>query len=217
MALLHRAELHPEKLELLAAWLPSRPWYRGPAAPALSRVVSYRFDDPDGEVGVETLLVRTGDGPLLQVPLTYRNAPLDGHDHWLVGTAEHSVLGRRWVYDACGDPVYANVLANTILTGASQAEEFVEIDGRLERREPTSSVNGNGARGADVPTINTLIRVDDNDPTLIVTDSVELAVARILDDTSGRQRGSDTSEQLTLTGTWSGQPTPLVLAHARML
>src|SRR5262249_43716375 len=29
MALLHRAELHPTKRELLAAWLPGRRWYQG--------------------------------------------------------------------------------------------------------------------------------------------------------------------------------------------
>ena len=215
MAILYRAELHPTKLELLAVWLPTRSWYGGPAAPDLRRVVSYRFDDPAGEVGIETLLVRAGDGPLLQAPLTYRHAPLTGRDQWLVGTADHSVLGRRWVYDACGDHVYANVLANTIFTGRGQAEEFVEIDGRLERREPTISVTGSGAQGVDVPSINALVRVDDNDPTLILTDSVELAVARILDDMGSRGRKAETSAQPILTGTWSGQSTPLLLAHAR--
>jgi len=33
------------------------------------------------------------------VPLTYRGAPLDGAEDALVGTTEHGVLGRRWVYD----------------------------------------------------------------------------------------------------------------------
>lgn len=181
--------------------------------------MSYRFDDPAGEVGIETLLVRASDGPLLQTPLTYRNAPLDGREQWLVGTTDHSVLGRRWVYDACGDPVYASVLATTILTGAGQAEEFIEVDGRLERRESTISVRGSGGRtqAANVPTINALVRVDDDDPTLILTDSVELVVARILDDTSGQQGRADGSEQLSLTATWSGQSTPLLLAYARTM
>jgi hypothetical protein len=47
------------------------------------------------------------------------------------------VLGPRWVYDACADPVYAAVLAGAILGGTRQAEELVEVDGRLEHREPT--------------------------------------------------------------------------------
>ena len=62
MALLHGgASLVPSKLELLAAWLPSRPWFTGDAS-ALEAVGSYRFDDPDGEVGMETHLVRAGEG-----------------------------------------------------------------------------------------------------------------------------------------------------------
>jgi hypothetical protein len=32
MALIHPAELHPTKLELVAGWLPRRRWYNGPAA-----------------------------------------------------------------------------------------------------------------------------------------------------------------------------------------
>jgi hypothetical protein len=50
-------------------------------------VSAYRFDDPAGEVGIETLLVRRGAGPVLQVPLTYRGAPLAG--------AEDARGGRR--------------------------------------------------------------------------------------------------------------------------
>src|SRR5258706_8514918 len=114
MALLHQADLQPTKPELLAVWLPPRSWYQGPATPALKRAAAYRFDDPAGEVGIETILVQAGGGPVYQVPLTYRGAPLDGADRWLIGTTEHSVLGRRWVYDATGDPVYASTLASTI-------------------------------------------------------------------------------------------------------
>ena len=81
------------------------------------------FDDPAGAVGIETMLVMAGSGPVYQVPLTYRDAALEHGDDWLVGIAEHSVLGRRWVYDACGDPVYAAVLTSAIFAGAGQAAE----------------------------------------------------------------------------------------------
>ncbi|MEV5765251.1 hypothetical protein AB0L34_11865 [Micromonospora sp. NPDC052213] len=208
MALLHRAELHPSKLELLAAWLPGRPWYQGPDDADVVRVAAYRFDDPAGEVGIETMLVRAGDGPVHQVPLTYRGAPLDGGDEWLVGTTEHSVLGRRWVYDACGDPVYAAALAGAVLAGTGQAEEFIEIDGRLERREPSMTITGGGTPGADAPTVGALREVVPDDPTLIVTDAVDLVVVRRLD-------GGSRPEGATLTGAWAGQPTPLPLAYAR--
>ena len=112
MALLHRAELHPTKLELLAGWLRGRRWFREQSAADVVRVASFRFDDPAGAVGIETMLVMAGSGPVYQAPLTYRDAALEHGDDWLVGIAEHSVLGRRWVYDACGDPVYAAVLTS---------------------------------------------------------------------------------------------------------
>jgi hypothetical protein len=205
VALLHRAELHPTKLELLSLWLPQRPWYRGPAVPDLNRVVAFRFDDPGGEVGIETLLVRADDGPLWQAPLTYRAAPVDGLEPWLLGTAEHSVLGTRWIYDGCADPVYASALAGAIVTGDGQAEEFVDIDGQLHRREPSMRVAGSGSAAA--PAVEALADVVDEDPTVIVADSVELAVLRVLGDDSD-------AGGLTLTGTWDGQSTPLLLARA---
>lgn len=209
MALLHRAKLHPTKLELLAAWLPGRPWYQGQDTSDIVRVAGYRFDDPAGAVGIETMLVKAGDGPIHQIPLTYRGAPLDGGDGWLVGTTEHSVLGRRWVYDACGDPVYAAALASAIFAGTGQAEEFFEVDGRREHREPTMAITNNDAQHASAPTVGPLRRVVDDDPTLIVTDSVELAVVR-------RLQGSNGLAGARLTGTWNGQPTPLPLAYASL-
>ncbi|MEH1098931.1 CG0192-related protein [Micromonospora sp. CPCC 205561] len=208
MALLHRAELRPTKLALLTAWLPGRPWYTGPETADIERVASYRFDDPAGAVGIETMLVRAGDGPVHQVPLTYRGAPLDGADDWLVGTTEHSVLGRRWVYDACADPVYAAALAAAVLADAGQAEEFFEVDGRRELREPSMTITGTGTGGGDVPALGAVRRVVWGDPTLIVTDTVELAVVRRLD-------GGHQPAGAMLTGTWDGQLAPLPLAYAR--
>jgi hypothetical protein len=39
------------------------------------------------------------------VPMTYRSGPLDGSEDALIGTAEHGVLGTRWIYDGVHDPV----------------------------------------------------------------------------------------------------------------
>ncbi|WCN83414.1 CG0192-related protein [Micromonospora sp. LH3U1] len=218
MALLHRATLRPTKLDLLAAWLPGRPWFAGPtgvsAAPAGVDVVSraaYRFDDPAGEVGIETMLVGVADGPVHQVPLTYRAAPLDGADDWLVGTTEHSVLGPRWVYDGCVDPVYVAALAHAILTGSGQAEQYVEVDGRRELREPTVTVVVSGAGDLDVPPVGAVRRVVDEDRTLIDTDSVELVVVR------RPGAGADGAAGVTLSGRWDGQPTTVPLAYAKRL
>ena len=139
---------------------------------------AYRFDDPADEVGIETMLVGTADGPVHHVPLTYRAAPLDGADDWLVGTTEHSVLGTRWVYDGCADPVYAAALAHAILAGGGQAEQYFEVDGRREVREPTVTIAVSGAGDADVPPVGAVRRVVDEDNTTIVTDSVDLVVVR---------------------------------------
>lgn len=135
MALIHDVTLRPSKLELLVGWLPQQPWASGLSG-APDRVASFRFDDPAGEVGVETLLI--GVGPdLLQVPLTYRGAPVDAWTGHLVGTLDHPALGQRWVYDGVADPVYLATLAGAVYDGAPQAEQFREVEGRRIPIEPT--------------------------------------------------------------------------------
>jgi len=204
MALLHHATVHPTKLELLAAWLPDRPWSHLPAGAPIERVAACRFDDPAGEVGIETILLRAGDGPIHHTPLTYRGAPLEGGEAWLVGNMEHSVLGRRWVYDACGDPVYAAALANAILTGGGESEDFVEVNGQLERREPLMTVRGSGTPGTAVPAITAVRRVVNHDPTRIETDSVKLAIVRVLD-------SPPAVDEAALTANWPGAAAPVTL------
>jgi hypothetical protein len=188
MALLHRATLSPSKLELLAGWAPTQPWFEGDKDAPLTLVASFRFDDPDGEVGVETLLVRAGDGPVLQIPLTYRNEELPGAQAHFRGTMEHSVLGTRWTYDGLGDSVYLGELTKAILTGGSQVEQWIEIDGVMTLREPTAVVIGSGSETA---------------PDL---DGVSLEVVRV--------PGSAERGPWVLTGTWTEHPESTVLARA---
>lgn len=157
MALLHHATLSPTKAELLAAWLPSQPWAAD--LPDLNPFGGYRLDDPDNEVGMEGILLRSDAGEVLHVPLTYRAAPLDGAEAYLLGTMEHSALGTRWVYDATGDPVWRTTLAATVLTGGTGAEEYFEVDGRRETREPSVEVAGSGAVGAEVPSDTEIVVV----------------------------------------------------------
>lgn len=141
MAVIYRAELRPGKIELISSWLESRPWSAGGP---WEQVATYRFDDPAGEVGIETFILRSADGVELHVPLTYRGAALEDAESFLLGTMEHSVLGRRWVYDACGDPVYAQVLAATIVSGGREAEQYVEEDGRRTLLEGSARVWATG-------------------------------------------------------------------------
>ncbi|MFD9096717.1 1,4-alpha-glucan branching protein [Streptomyces collinus] len=124
MAVIHHTTLRPTKLELLTTWLPTRPWYRGgPGAPVLVKSGGFRLDDPEGEVGIEFMVTTdtSGPGPVAYlVPLTYRGAPLDGMEHALLGTMEHGVLGTRWAYDGCHDPVLVNRLL-CLIGGTAEA------------------------------------------------------------------------------------------------
>jgi hypothetical protein len=193
MALLYRAELTPGKLELVADWAPNQPWFEGDKDGAFATVAAFRLDDPDGEVGLETLLVRAGKGPVLQIPLTYRNGPLEGAEDFLLGTMEHSVLGTRWTYDALGDPVYLAELARTIVTGGSQAEQWIEIDGVMTQREPTARVVGSGDQTSPDPAGFSIdvVRIPGSVPT--------------------------GTGALVLAGTWTDHPEPTVLAIATAL
>jgi hypothetical protein len=207
MALIHRATLRPSKLELVTGWAPGRPWGAAAAGAELEQVAAYRFDDPAGEVGTETFVLRAGDS-LLHVPLTYRGAPAPELAEHLVGTTEHSVLGRRWFYDACADPVYVAALAAAVLTGAPQAEEWVVVDDRQERRDPTAHVTGSGT-AADVGTLGTPTATDTADATIVRAGDLELVVRRVL------APGAPADGPATLTGTWAGQTDPVLLATAQ--
>ncbi|GGL80696.1 hypothetical protein GCM10010129_25340 [Streptomyces fumigatiscleroticus] len=150
MAVVHHTVLKPTKVELLTSWLPSRPWYRGGAgAPQLTKAGGFRLDDPRGEVGIEFMVVTDASGPhpaAYLLPLTYRGAPLDGAEHALVGTMEHGVLGRRWAYDGCHDPVaVAQLLA--LIEGRAQAQDQNTSD--TPDREVVARYTGEGSLSAD--------------------------------------------------------------------
>ncbi|MEV0542335.1 maltokinase N-terminal cap-like domain-containing protein [Nocardia salmonicida] len=123
MAVIHQTTVTPSKRDLVATWLPSRQWYQG-TTPHIRKAGGFRLDDLAGEVGIEFLLFVDDSGAgevLYQVPLTYRGAPLPGGDSALVGTAEHGVLGRRWIYDGTRDPVAIGAVVD-LLTGRTRAQ-----------------------------------------------------------------------------------------------
>lgn len=192
MAVIHRAELRPSKLEALAAWLPDRHWSGVSAGDDLAIAGKLRFDDPAGEVGVETVLVRTTDGRVLQAPLTYRGAPLDGAEAFLATEMDHSVLGRRWVYDAVGDPVFADVLRRAIATGGHEATlERADGSGAWDA-EGTASGSGSDA---DSPTVTAVDAQTSGAVTSVATDHGTLVVARAV--------GAELPAGRTLTGSWA--------------
>ncbi|CAL9435024.1 1,4-alpha-glucan branching protein [Streptomyces sp. Tu 3180] len=177
MAVIHRTTLEPTKLELLTAWLPSRPWYHGDAeGPRLARAGGFRLDDPQGEVGIEFMVVTDASGPeptAYLVPLTYRGAPLDRAEHALIGTAEHGVLGRRWVYDGCHDPVLVAELA-ALIEGRAQAQAQSLTD--TPDREVTRAHAGEGPVPADF----TAVDDTEEDTELSAPDGTTLRVLRTL-------------------------------------
>ena len=180
MAIVYRAELTPSKIDLLNAWLPGQDWYPGDAA--AERESAFRFDDPAGEVGLETFIVRSGDARF-HVPLTYRSAPLAGGH--LVGELEHSVLGHRWVYDGPSDPVYVSTIRDAIVDGAQDVDMVLDDGTPVPRLEWWARAVGSGA-----------------DPQ---ARTHGLQVARLLP-------AEPPAGAPTLSAAWAGQESPLALA-----
>lgn len=177
--------------ELLEEWLPAHEWFPADAVGPVRRVGSYRFDDPQGEVGLDGVVLGVGDATL-HVPLTYRGRPLDGADAHLVGTAQHSVLGERWIYDAVGDPAFRAEATRVILTAGSQADLLLDTgdgDGLvalpvdLRVRGSGHLPGGRNGQGPD-----------------------HLVVVRHLD-------GTAAPAGPTLTGTWPGNEAGTLLAY----
>src|SRR4051794_14141359 len=146
-----QATLTPSKKELMDGWLPSRPWFDG----NLDRkpVGSFRFDDPEGEVGLEGFLLGADGLPTLFLPLTYRGAELDGAEEHLVGTTDHSELGPRWVYDGSADQAFMRELVRAIVTGGRGVDHEFDLGNGRETRPTNAQVHGSGS-AAEVPQID---------------------------------------------------------------
>jgi hypothetical protein len=146
--------MEPTKLALIGRWLPAQPWWAGgDGPPQLAPAGGFRLDDPQGEVGMEFIFltdVSTGQPVAYHVPLTYRGAPLAGAGGALLGTSEHGVLGRRWVYDGAHDPVVTAAL-DAFVHGRLEAQHQRHSD------TPEPSVVVSGAPGPDV--VVELVRV----------------------------------------------------------
>jgi hypothetical protein len=213
MALIYNATVTPTKLELLAKWLPTQSWFAGDPAAELENVAAFRFDDPDGEVGVETVLVFRGNRTM-QVPLTYRATPLVGGEAHLIGVMDHSVLGARYTYDGLGDPVYLATLASAVLGGGHQAEENVQTDNGLVPRTPRASVIGSGSEpvGIAPADIGTITLRQEKDVTVTEVVGLRIAVIRVL-----HSEYATDSDASSLTGTWAREPDPTTLATVTRL
>jgi len=134
MSIIHQTTMTPTKLELLAGWLPTRPWYTPTGRePELVKAGGFRLDDPDGEVGIEFMVAANRPGPAVYlVPMTYRGAPLASAADALIGTSEHGVLGQRWIYDGVYDPVLVGQLAALI-----QGHAVPQAQSKNDTADPT--------------------------------------------------------------------------------
>lgn len=184
MSIIYKATLTPSKLDVLGTIFDLSP-------EQIAIVAKYRFDDPDGEVGMEVFLVSLLGDELEQVALSYRAAPLPDAEEHLVSQMQHSVLGTRYVYEAVGDPLFAETLERVISTGGGAAKQFLEPSG-VELTEGLATVWGTGA----LP-----VRSEDEDLVVGLVDTVY------------PHTDEETNLPGLLLGTWEGQTTPVVLAE----
>lgn len=207
MALFHLATITPTKAELIAGWIPTQVW--GPPPDTAVEVIgAYRFDDPDGRVGMETHLVTAG-GTLFQVPLTYRDEPLDGAGDALIGEMHHSVLGTRWVYDGVRDPRFVVMLAAVTMTGQGEALGMAVYDGRWYVAPSNVRIQGGGWTTERVPVDG--FEVVDDDATRVVLHNDRFALTMFRRPTTGPRPA------IGLTATWNDSNDPVVLAEVREL
>jgi hypothetical protein len=206
VARFHRATITPTKGELIAAWAPMQTW-GPPTVDDFQEIGSYRFDDPDGRVGMESHLVTAG-GVLLHVPLTYRDEPLEDGDDALITEMEHSVLGKRWVYDGLRDPLCVVMLAGVTMTGQGEALGMAVYEGRWYVAPSPVRIQGGGWGQERVPVDGFELVADDAAGSVLRNDGFELTVFR--------RPAAGVRPPIGLTATWPGHDQPVVLAEIRV-
>jgi maltokinase-like protein len=198
----HRATITPTKEALISEWAPSQRW-GPPVAEPIEVIGSYRFDDPEGRVGMETFIVTAG-GVRFQVPLTYRDQPLDGAGDALITEMEHSVLGTRWVYDGLGDPRFVVMLAAVAMTGQGEAIGMAVYEGRWHIAPTNVRIQGGGWTQERVP-VDGFAPVPGKGHTAVLrNDRFDLTVFR--------RPQTGPRPAIGLTGRWDGLAEPVVLA-----
>ena len=209
MAIIHATTLNPSKLELLRGWLPAQPWYLGTGRePDLAKAGGFRLDDPQGEVGIEFMVVTDGPGDraiTYQVPLTYRPRAIAGASGGLIGTAEHGVLGRRWIYDGARDPVLVAQLIALIQGEAEpQAQNASNTPDRTVTARPVSS---DPLRAAEIAAaasgpFGTDLRVRTADPDGMRNGQLIVRIHRVLEASGDRAAAVSEAGQPCLSATW---------------
>ena len=155
---------------------------------------------------METHLVDAA-GIVLQVPLTYRDEPLDGAADALITEMQHSVLGTRWVYDGLRDPMFVTMLAGVAMTGQGEALGLAVYDGRWYIAPSNVRVDGGGWTQERVPVDGFEPASDSSTDVVLRNDRFELTVYR--------RPLPGPRPAIGLTATWDGRRHPVVLAEVR--
>jgi hypothetical protein len=93
--------------------------------------------------------------------MTYRGSPLAGADDALIGTAEHGVLGTRWLYDGVRDPVLMTQLGELIQGRArAQAQRQSDTPDPTVRSHPPSGVVDAPSARLDIAIMRALVPAD---------------------------------------------------------
>ena len=107
----------------------------------------------------------SGDQPATyQVPMTYHGRELPGADGRLIGTSEHGVLGRRWIYDGIRDPVLVAQLV-ALLQGEAQAQA------QSVSSTPDPTVTVEPVPGGPLAVISSVVTDDDQSGTHLLVDT----------------------------------------------
>lgn len=135
-----------------------------------------------------------------QIPLTYRDEPLEVADDALIVEMEHSVLGNRWVYDGLRDPRLVVMLAAVAMTGQGEALGMAVYDGRWYIAPSNVRIQGGGWTQERVP-VDGFELEDANTPGAVLrNERFELTVFR--------RPVPGPRPPIGLTATWDGATQP---------
>ncbi|MFP7833753.1 maltokinase N-terminal cap-like domain-containing protein [Marisediminicola sp. LYQ134] len=161
----------PNLLDLLTPWMPAQRWFAGKGAGStLERIGGFRLATASGEarVGVHFVLAHSAQPLLYQVPLTERDAPVDGLAHALVGTIEtdgHTT----WVYDGTHDPAGAEAILRLVLDESTALPDDgapgIAARGHRAPGVPVSRVVGSRVLSGEQSNTSIIFDVADDDGT----------------------------------------------------
>ncbi len=192
--------LTAELSALLREWLPLQRWFPVKSADfVLEQAGSLGLEDPDGQAQLEVYLLavtsRTAEGTsrtdVVQVPLSYRSAPLAGRERALIGEIAATDPGAVWVYDAVHDPAFVSVWLELIRTEGHSATGLA-----TGHRSPSNY---------RLPTANGVVKVltgEQSNSSVIVDDGESAAIVkffRVLSE--GKNPEVEVGAALTAAGT----------------